>query len=512
MRNMAKKMLLYAAVVIPMSVAAAEAYRPMVVEGNCWKYNMGWSSYIYHKQKPWELRIEGDSVVNGIGYKCLYAYTDYSDRPDSGVPYAFLREDCESQRVYCMGNPDYDRGDIDDNWLVWYYGNDENLYKEVLLYDFNDPVQSKWFDDESHQYTYREGTVNIAGETRRCWVCVDGDMDTDRFIVEGIGGVSTGEGSRSDVLGVNASTPDGGDAGPYFHTFVSFDGKETCLVPEHVPGYSAGVHNPMLAEGKTWKYSLKKSRGAVDTGLSKRLTVGGDTVVAGTVYKKLYSYSGDSDSPDCGVPYAFLREDADAWRVYGIVNPEYSLPGTGTYGGAADMPGKEVVLYDFVYPQFSVLVKPWCEAGDDVLRLFLTEDGFGCRARTMIVGPGDCWRSPDWENLYENVFDLHAEGYGQIRSGGVAGCGDLLNCYDLKSAADEDVIPFLYAVTDANGNEVFTIAENRPAGGVNAVTADKTAAATEYYDMQGIKVSNPVPGRLYIMRKGDTAVKSVFKP
>ena len=47
--------------------------------------------------------------------------------------------------------------------------------------------------------------------------------------------------------------------------------------------------------------------------------------------------------------------------------------------------------------------------------------------------------------------------------------------------------------------------------GVEPVVADNSNAPVEYYTLQGVKVANPEPGQIVIVRRGSTAVKTIFK-
>lgn len=68
-----------------------------------------------------------------------------------------------------------------------------------------------------------------------------------------------------------------------------------------------------------------------------------------------------------------------------------------------------------------------------------------------------------------------------------------------------------------NGTNVEPIRDNTPAAplpeyieaGVDNITIDPSVPA-EYFNLQGIKVSNPIKGNLYIVRQGDNTVKMVF--
>lgn len=55
---------------------------------------------------------------------------------------------------------------------------------------------------------------------------------------------------------------------------------------------------------------------------------------------------------------------------------------------------------------------------------------------------------------------------------------------------------------------VTRVAAN-PASGVE-ILEEVATEAVEYYNLQGMKVVNPVKGQIYIMRQGRNAVKKVF--
>ncbi len=49
------------------------------------------------------------------------------------------------------------------------------------------------------------------------------------------------------------------------------------------------------------------------------------------------------------------------------------------------------------------------------------------------------------------------------------------------------------------------------AAGIYSVEADALDADAEYYDLQGIRVTNPTPGRIYIIRQGSRATKAILR-
>ncbi len=54
----------------------------------------------------------------------------------------------------------------------------------------------------------------------------------------------------------------------------------------------------------------------------------------------------------------------------------------------------------------------------------------------------------------------------------------------------------------------FTLGEGASVYAVDATGSDMSSPV--YYNMQGIRVSNPVPGEIYIVRRGDKVEKAVM--
>lgn len=53
--------------------------------------------------------------------------------------------------------------------------------------------------------------------------------------------------------------------------------------------------------------------------------------------------------------------------------------------------------------------------------------------------------------------------------------------------------------------------EFRPSSGVNTIGAEPTDTSAEYYNLQGIRVANPIPGQLYIRRQGTSTTKIIAR-
>lgn len=58
-------------------------------------------------------------------------------------------------------------------------------------------------------------------------------------------------------------------------------------------------------------------------------------------------------------------------------------------------------------------------------------------------------------------------------------------------------------------NHFANILESGFEDGVETITSEDVEA--EYYTLQGVRVANPIPGQLYIVRKGNSTCKMVVK-
>ncbi len=66
---------------------------------------------------------------------------------------------------------------------------------------------------------------------------------------------------------------------------------------------------------------------------------------------------------------------------------------------------------------------------------------------------------------------------------------------------------------EANMVTSITFIDNKPSTGIEDIITDKTDinAPAEYYNIQGMKVKNPTPGNIYIVRKGGKVSKMLVK-
>lgn len=94
--------------------------------------------------------------------------------------------------------------------------------------------------------------------------------------------------------------------------------------------------------------------------------------------------------------------------------------------------------------------------------------------------------------LYDNEIIITLCGFGIT--------GDMSNFYTWRGLDDQMVAHIILP-------EGW---ENAAQGGVESVN-DNTNAPKEYYNLQGIRVANPVDGQLYIVRQGDRSKKIIKK-
>lgn len=243
-------------------------------------------------------------------------------------------------------------------------------------------------------------------------------------------------------------------------------------------------YRPLVVEGNTWRYNELYLYWVHDKpDLDWSLKIEGDTIIDGKQYKKVYAYTNRADTPDLGIAYAFIREDCEARKVYGLGNEEFLLREKLRQNW---FPSGEYLLYDFDKPENS----EWWEG--------YSRDKKVKESITSVNG----------NDL--RVFELENTNCRIIEGvGGIIDWASDLFCIDAAVASSQGYCPFLYEVTDAEGNIIYEIEENRPKGGVDNVSVDDADGAPEYFNLQGVKVNNPRSGEIYIKHEGNSTTKIV---
>ncbi|MGN0223080.1 MAG: choice-of-anchor J domain-containing protein, partial [Muribaculaceae bacterium] len=80
--------------------------------------------------------------------------------------------------------------------------------------------------------------------------------------------------------------------------------------------------------------------------------------------------------------------------------------------------------------------------------------------------------------------------------------------FDLSDESYDETATYLVSAVFADGESPLTAAEMK--SGILDLTTDDAADA-EFYNLQGIRVANPTPGTIYIVRRGTTATKQLAK-
>lgn len=113
------------------------------------------------------------------------------------------------------------------------------------------------------------------------------------------------------------------------------------------------------------------------------------------------------------------------------------------------------------------------------------------------------------ESIYKDINGKEYKAF--VFPGNVPDCDDEMSLWGLSSKV-QDVSLGYYStaviVFDFVGN-AFTAVPDDPAG-IQDVIQDTYEGAVEYYDLQGIKVANPAPGRIYIVKEGSKVTKRIF--
>lgn len=145
------------------------------------------------------------------------------------------------------------------------------------------------------------------------------------------------------------------------------------------------------------------------------------------------------------------------------------------------------VLKDMPAGKYKVSVKASAEGGKT---LYLTVND---KHNSVVIPEGE--RMQDTFQNIEMEYTLPEKGDMKI---GVAGGND----------STGELVPDNGAWYRTDNFNVTRVAAN-PASGVE-ILEEVATEAVEYYNLQGMKVVNPVKGQIYIMRQGRKAVKKVF--
>ena len=206
--------------IFTLSYAQEHEYIPFVEEGKEWHYThkigFMWGDDYYPSNNVM-LKMQGDTVINDISYKKVYSYTNWSSTPDNNSPYGFIREDCEKQIIYGLGNIRYDYTiHMGIFWLP------NRGMEEYTIFDMQNPSHSS-FDTSYGTYDFKlaQTVKTITGTDYHgyTWDC----FGSTGIYLEGLGFVS--EDIAGDLFGITLLISGGQGYLPYIYCIKNGKGE-----------------------------------------------------------------------------------------------------------------------------------------------------------------------------------------------------------------------------------------------------------------------------------------------
>lgn len=311
----------------------------------------------------------------------------------------------------------------------------------------------------------------------------------------------------------------------------------TCVLfqPQYVgytdedPSEPSGKYSYYLSDMGTYQYNMGQQREVL--GLFKTCsTMNGRTISIpypcfGTSVKNA-SYTWDPSFPaQITIPDVFADEE-DQWELMGKATliDGWFMPGyVDDYGkgfNAEDYPVTCDIMMNNDNPDLLCLVAPYSQSSFPFAGNNLTS-----RKARIIIDITD----PEFVKVEPQFSGYIVRSDNDIIQYFISDGGTLLAS---RGASKEEVVAagnnatFDYKenkivipspLMGFNINDVIKMWKNPQrtviswnTGGVNDIDSDNSNLPVEYYNLQGVKVSNPAPGQLYIRRQGNTASKVVF--
>lgn len=510
-----------------MAVAQAGAgYVPVVREGIEWGYVDDYFAFDLGGYNFFRLQFKGDTIVDGVDYKKLYAYSAPELDVKKATLYALMRE--EDKKVYSrmMTGMDAD-GD------------------ERMLYDFNNATEGGVMNiyDSGHAVPLPfRGSTDVDG--RGCSVFYDREtQDESMFVVvEGVGlarSVFSGTFAYPFIPQIAAPGVGGGGGvgvsgysesrlmyqreaatGRVLYRTADYDRyiKGDCSAPEYAYQY-----RPTVKEGVEWGYVMGYNDGSPMT--YYRLQMRGTHEVNGKQYHCVYRYETPTlEEAGAIEPYALMREEGR--RVYTIMPSRESVTASGLIPSHISE-GEEVMVYDFNYEDG----EPMALLADGVTidyaysTCYFGDDGE--------MGPAYALAKEGDSNRYYIVGEefgvVHGSGVGSLpypyaAKGDNTKFNHLLYLRDLKGNilrkntyfdTYKDGDPTLAAVSTIKSDNGLD-ALIKSIDGLS-VTVTDGEAMVDAYSVDGKKVdsgksviTHPSPG-IYILRRGSTSCKVAVK-
>ncbi|MTB50645.1 T9SS type A sorting domain-containing protein [Lewinella sp. W8] len=309
------------------------AYAPTALEGANWvQINTRASG---SENYGFVQRLEGDTVVGNYTYKKLYRYRMYHDwwnifDTDSPAPPYYVAQ--ERKLVALLWDDVAGKRVLGRYWTLA-----DTFSSDTLLHDYSlvegDIMQGAFFKPEASPIEI----YSITEEER--WGQIRRVIEGDREYIEGVGSLNYGPQSG----GLRYRTQDGVTLVLDYCVGELSDCNINVVIPEATP------YQPLAVENANWVVWDNQPEGLL-TG-HRIMSIRGDTMVEGNMYKKLFRRQYLPVNPDYPYPndvppystsgptklWALLRDDTLRQRVYArLIDPDF----------ATAYPG-EILLYDF---------------------------------------------------------------------------------------------------------------------------------------------------------------------
>lgn len=464
---MKKLYLIMLSLIVAATAFAADSYLPILKEGRNWIYHvsvpvMGSDYYSCYE-------VRGTAEFDGKQYcKLLHFNSDRNGNNREETIYVYyLRE--ENGKLYSWMQPD-----------------NSDVYDDILLIDmtptvyFGIPYVYYDINNEKHlNYTSAKtiDRINVRGVNRKRI-----DMYDDVYWVEGVGS------STLNRWNTNLPLP---SIGIIYELEGCYDGEELIFTADDfkAPPAPQTSYLPILKEGRNWRYFLYLPNGdelGYETYLAK-----GTEEICGKTYYRIFRFGQVESASDMIVTdeydYELLAREENGqlfWRRKSRI---------------LDNEGAEMLVMDMSLTSTDSV--PYIQVGEYFIAGDLYDDFAGwyvisidynkpTQVDTINVGGIDRKRLLGWiEGVGTKDFAKHLYFDGVLKT-----CyrKDFLGCYD----GDELIC----------GPEAFGMA------GIEELAPDSPAkdAPAEYYNLQGIRVSEPAAGGIYIRRQGNRVSKIRF--
>ncbi len=294
-------------------------------------------------------------------------------------------------------------------------------------------------------------------------------------------------------------------------------------------------YQSICQENRIWIYSNWWFYRPEPKTIHSILRISGTTSINDKIYHNcyLYDYDYDSDYDSLDNPFAYLRQENG--KVY-MLNPS-----NGQYEYGSDT--EELLIYDFSLEpgdEFQVgkdeyyspdwSGKNYFELGDFLpttnngrIKCLSTSDNEHSVKQMELYFPSPY---PEDSNQLNYIFTIQ-EGIGFLKWSRGIYTGYMPYPYNLSMSTDwHNEIELLYVcdveevsdISEGNFGEVIYRQEGMPenpkeyfdALAVEDIRADEYAAP-EYFNIQGMLVSNPTEGEIYIVKRGSKASKEVYR-